>query len=301
MARSSLRPGILAMASATLGLSATALWAGDGERSQKADEGAMFRNAVLNRSDENHNGRLDSKEKALALRELTGRNTSDDDVNALRAQILARFDRNHNGKLERSEVRTALSTVNVKAQAPANDPSASSASTATPADRRRVAAAIQNDPTAAVAFTAQQLTKTGLDADTAQVMAFQRFDLNGDGVLDQSELALAQSLLLQQLAQASTAASLLTPSTLATTTTGTATTGTSTGSTSSQTGTMSGGCSGSSGSGSGTSGSGSGTSGSGSTSTGTGNSALQAANNQRLSNFGNAFARSRGFGGGRGR
>ena len=200
----------------------------------------MFRNAVLNRYDENHNGRLDSKEKALALRELTGRNTSDDDVNALRSQILARFDRNHNGKLERSEVRTALSTVNVKAQAPANDPSASSASTATPADRRRVAAAIQNDPTAAVAFTAQQLTKTGLDTDTAQVMAFQRFDLNGDGVLDQSELALAQSLLLQQLAQASAAASLLTPSTLATTTTGTTTTGTSTGSTSS----MSGGCSG---------------------------------------------------------
>lgn len=118
MARSRWRPGILAMASAILGLSATALWAGDGERSQKADEPAMFRNAVLNRYDDNHNGRLDSKEKAVALRELTGRNTSDDDVNALRSQILARFDRNHNGKLERVEVRTALSTVNVKRKHP---------------------------------------------------------------------------------------------------------------------------------------------------------------------------------------
>jgi Ca2+-binding EF-hand superfamily protein len=291
------------MAATILGLSATTLWAGDSERSQKADEGAMFRNSVLNRYDDNHNGRLDSKEKALALKELTGRNTSDDDVNALRSQILARFDKNHNGKLEKSEVRTALSTVNVKPQAPANDPSASSACTVTPADRRRVAAAIQDDPTAAVVFTAQQLTKTGLDTETAQAMAVQRFDLNGDGVLDQSELALAQSLLLQQLAQASAAASLSTPTTLATTATGTTTTGTSTGSTSSQTGTMSGGCSGSggSGSGSGTSGSGSGTSGSGSTSTGTSNSALQNANNQASSNFGNAFARSRGFGGGRGR
>ena len=296
-----MRAGILAVGSAILGLSATALRAGDVERSQKADEGAMFRNDVLNRYDANHNGRLDSKEKALALQELTGRDTSDDDLNALRSQILARFDRNHNGKLERSEVRTALSTVNVKSQPPANDPSASRASTATPADRRRIAAAINNDPTAAVAFTAQQLTKTGLDTETAQAMAIQRFDLNGDGVLDQSELALAQSLLLQQLAQASAAATLLTPSTLATTSTGTTTTGTSTGSTSSQTGSMSGGCSGSSGSGSGTSGSGSGTSGSGSTSTGTSNSALQGANNQGSSNFSNAFARSRGFGGGRGR
>jgi Ca2+-binding EF-hand superfamily protein len=289
----------LALASTILGLSATASWAGDSERSQTADEGAMFRNAVLHRYDENHNGRLDSKEKALALRELTGRDTSDDDLNALRSQILARFDRNRNGKLERSEIRTALSTVNVKPQATANDPPVSSASTATPTERRRIAAAINNDPTAAVAFTAQQLTKTGVDEETAQAMAVQRFDLNGDGVLDQSELNLAQTILLQQLAQASTAATLLTPSTLATTTTGTTSAGT--GSTSSQTGSMSGGCSGSSGSGSGTSGSGSGTSGSGSTNTGTSNSALQAANNQAQSNFGNAFARSRGFGGGRGR
>ena len=64
MARSRLRAGHFGDGIGNPRLSATASWAGDGERSQKADEPAMFRNAVLNRYDDNHNGRLDSKEKA---------------------------------------------------------------------------------------------------------------------------------------------------------------------------------------------------------------------------------------------
>ncbi len=71
---------------------------------------------------------------------------------------------------------------------------------------------------------------------TAQVLAFQRFDLNGDGVLDQSELALAQAMLLRQLAQAAaTTSTLQTTPLVSSTSTGTTT--------SSQSGSMSGGCS----------------------------------------------------------
>jgi Ca2+-binding EF-hand superfamily protein len=293
MARSRLRTGLLAIGSAILGLSVSSGRAGEVDRSEKADEAAMFRNAILNRYDTNHNGRLDSKEKVVALRELTGRNTSDEDLNVLKEQVLARFDKNGNGRLERSEVRTALATVNTKRPSATTEQPAS-ASTATPAQRRRVATAIRNDPTAAVAFTAQQLTSNGVEPEMAQALAIQRFDLNGDGFLDSSELALAQSLLLQQLAQASTTSTVLTPSTLlssastGTTSTGTTSTGTTRGSTT-------GSCM------SGSSGSSSGTTGTGSTSAGTTNSALQAANNQGLNSFANAFGRARGFGGGRGR
>jgi Ca2+-binding EF-hand superfamily protein len=194
-----LRSGILVMGAAILCLSASSSGAGDAKTAQKDDAATLFRKAVLERFDTNHNGRLDSKEKAAALRALTGRDQSDEEVNALRTQILARFDKNGNGKLERQEVRTALATVNLKSQpADGTQPSTAAAATGTPSDRARIVAEIVRDPSSAVAFTAQQLTSTGIDAATAQQLALQKFDLNGDGVLDASELALAQAALLQQ-------------------------------------------------------------------------------------------------------
>jgi Ca2+-binding EF-hand superfamily protein len=295
MTSRAMRSGILAIGSAILCLSASSSGAGDVKTAQKDDAATLFRKAVLERFDTNHNGRLDSKEKAAALRALTGRNQSDEDVNALRTQILARFDKNGNGKLERQEVRAALATVNPKSR-PAESAQASAATTISSADRARVVAAITSDPTSAVVFTAQQLTSTGVDSATAQQLAFQRFDLNGDGVLDQSELALAQAALLQQLTQAAaTTSTLQTTPLLSTTTTGT--TGTTGTTTTGTTGSMSGGCSSGS---SGSSGSSTGTSGT-TGSTGTSSSAAQAANNQAFGNPNFAAARSRGFGGGRGR
>jgi len=221
-------------------------------------------------------------------------------VNALRTQILARFDKNGNGKLERQEVRTALATVNPKSQpADGTQNSAAAAAIGTPSQRARLVAEIVRDPSSAVIFTAQQLTSTGIDAATAQQLALQKFDLNGDGVLDASELALAQAALLQQLAQAAATTSTLQTTPLATTvttgTTGTTTTGTI--GTTGTTGSMSGGCSGGT---SGTSGSSTGTTGTAGSS-GTSSSAAQAANNQAFGNPSFAAARSRGFGGGRGR
>ncbi len=284
MSSRTLRNAILAIGSAILCLSASLSGAGDAKAVQKRAEATVFRNAVLERFDTNHNGRLDSKEKAAAIRALTSHDDSDEELNALRAQILARFDKNGNGKLERQEIRTALATVNATSH-PAGraQPSAATDATGTVSDRWSAAASIARDPSAAVAFTAQQLTSTGIDAATAQELAFQRFDLNGDGVLDQSELALAQAMLLRQLAQAAATTSTLQATPLVSSTS----TGTTT---SSQSGSMSGGCSSGS----------SGTTSSGQ-STGTAGSIAQAANNQAFGSLSSAAARSRGFGGGRGR
>jgi uncharacterized membrane protein YgcG len=291
---------IVAIACVALCLVVKVSGAADAKRENDGDEWSSLRKAVLARFDINHNGRLDSKEKAKAYRELTSRDDSDDGLNTLRDNLLARFDKNGNGKLERSEVRTALAKLNLKPQvAGAGQLSASMAPTESFSDRNRAAAAaIANDPTAAVALAAQQLTTTGIDSATAQELAIQRFDLNGDGVLDQSELALAQAMALRELATLASSGSTTTSLPLATmistgiTSTGTTSTGTSTSG-------MSGGCSGSGsggGSGSGSSGA-SGSNGSSSTT----NSAALPANNQGFGSPSFANFGARGFGGGRGR
>ena len=295
----------VAICAAILCLAASTSWGSDKKKSQSNQTRAL-RKAVLVRFDANNNGRLDYKEKAQALRQLSNPTTSDDELRSLRAQILSQFDKNGNGKLERSEIRTALGSVNPKTQAAANSQSAStSGSVANSVARSRAAAAIARDPSAAVAFTAQQLTATGVDAATAEQLAINRFDLNGDGVLDSSELALAQAALLKQLAQASSLTSTLGTTSAVTsiplvTTTTTGTTGT-TGTTSSSTGSMANGCSGS-GTGSGSSGTTSSTGQTaGTTNSLANNAANAAANNQGFGSRSFAAARSRGFGGGRGR
>lgn len=273
--------------------------AADAKREIDGDEVASLRKAVLARFDSNHNGRLESKEKAKAYRELLSRDESDDGLNALRESMLVHFDKNGNGKLERSEVRAALMAVNSKARrAKDGDASAIASRGDKVLSVKQVAAVVANDPSAAVAFTAQQLTANGYDTVTAEAIAIERFDLNGDGILDSSELAIAQAQTLQQLAALTTAASTITTPIILTTGTGTTTTGTtSTGTSTTGTGSMAGGCSGS-GSGSGSSG----TSGSGtSTGSGTTNSAASRFNNlafggPSLGNFGQ-----QAFGGRRGR
>src|SRR5580704_11477962 len=287
---------IVAIACVALCLVVKVSGAADAKRENDGDEWSSLRKAVLARFDINHNGRLDSKEKAKAYRELTSRDDSDDGLNTLRDNLLARFDKNGNGKLERSEVRTALVRLNLKPQvAGAGQLSASMAPTESFSDRNRAAA---NDPTAAVALAAQQLTTTGIDSATAQELAIQRFDLNGDSVLDQSELALAQAMALRELATLASPGATTTSLPLATTIS-TGTTGTGTTSTVTSTSGMSGGCSGSGsggGSGSGSSGA-SGSNGSSSTT----NSAALPANNQGFGSPSFANFGARGFGGGRGR
>jgi Ca2+-binding EF-hand superfamily protein len=255
--------------------------AADAKRENDGDEANSLRKAVLARFDANHNGRLDSKEKSQALRELSGRDNSDSGLNSLRQRILAQFDKNDNGKLERSEIRAALATV--------NGPSTGGTSS----DRARTVQAIKNDPSAAVA---QQLNNMGYDTVTAQAAAFERFDLNGDGVLDASELALAQSLALQQLASSgTTSTSVLATPVLVSTSTSTGTTGTTT-STGSTTSGQTGGCSGMGSGSSGTSGS------TGSTGITPGaRAASQQFNNQAFGSLSFATPGGRSFGGGRGR
>lgn len=189
--------------------------AADAKRGRDGDEVSSLRKAVLARFDVNQNGRLDHTEKLKALRELTGRDNSDSELNALREQILDRFDKNGNDKLERSEARAALSALFPRPKTDGDDESqpatAATAATGSTAgtgagslvDRGRATAAIADDPTAAVALTAQLIASTGIDTSSAQQLALQRFDLNGDGVLDASELAAAQAQLLRLLAAAS--------------------------------------------------------------------------------------------------
>jgi Ca2+-binding EF-hand superfamily protein len=280
--------------------------ASDAKREKDGDELTSLRKAVLARFDFNQNGRLDSKEKAKAYRELLSKDNSDEELNGLRERLLSRFDKNANGKLERSEIRAALIAVNSRAK-PALDEQSSTvvASTENRLNAKQMAAAVASDPSAAVAFTAQQLTTNGYDTATAEALAIQKYDLNGDGVLDASEMALAQAQILRQLASLSTTGSTITTPIVLATGTGTSTTGTtSTGSTTSgsSSGSMAGGCSASGSSGT------SGTSGSGtSTGSGTTNSAAARFNNGTFSpafaspSIGNFGAGSGGNGGRRGR
>jgi Ca2+-binding EF-hand superfamily protein len=285
MAIRSSRSWILAVGATGLCLPISVCGAGDTQVATKSDETNSFRNAVLERFDTNHNGRLDSKEKAAATRVLAGRDNTDEGLNDLREQILSRFDKNGNGKLERQEIRAALASVNAKSSAARGAQRSEATESTETVSVRDGKAAIVRDPEAPLVFAAQQLMSTGMDAEMAQAFAFQKFDVNGDGVLDQSELAAAQAALLQQLAQSSATTATPLSTALATSTTGTTSTGTGTSTTSGSSG-MSGGC----GSGS------SGTTGSGTTTGSTQASIAQAANNQALGNLNSA--RTGGFGGG---
>ena len=295
------RNGIVAIACVASCLVVKFSGAADAKREKDGDELNSLRKAVLARFDSNHNGRLDSKEKAKAYRELLSRDEADDDLTAVRNQVLSQFDKNGNGKLERSEVRSALIAVNSQTKADTYEQTSGKCKSR---DRtlsaKQVAKAVSQDPSAAVAFTAQQLTANGYDKMTAEALAIDKFDLNGDGVLDQNELAVAQAQVLQQFASLTTpAATIATPIVLTstgTTTTGTTTTGTtSTGS--SSTGVMAGGCSGS-GSGSGSTG----TSGSSAASgSGTTNSAAAGFGNPSPGSSNIANFAAGGFGGRRGR
>lgn len=220
--------------------------ASDAKREKDGDDLTSLRKAVLARFDFNQNGRLDSKEKAKAYRELLSKDTSDEDLNGLRDRLLSQFDKNGNGKLERSEVRAALIAVNSRAK-PVLDERSSTvvASAENRLNAKQVAAAVASDPSAAVAFTAQQLTTQGYDTGTAEALAIQKYDLNGDGVLDASEMALAQSQILRQLASISTTGSTITTPIVLATGTGTLTTGTTSTGSGSSSGSMAGGCSGS--------------------------------------------------------
>jgi Ca2+-binding EF-hand superfamily protein len=283
------RSWILAIGATGLFLPISVCGGGDTQVARKSDETTAFRMAVLERFDANHNGRLDSKEQTAATRALVDRNNTDEGLTALREQILARFDKNGNGKLERQEIRTALASVNAKSRATRRAQSTETAETTeTASNRGATAAAIARDPEAPLVFVAQQLMSTGMDAETAQAFAVQKLDLNGDGVVDQSELAVAQAALLQQLTQLNATTS--TPlSTAATASTGTTSTGTGT-STTSGSGGMSGGC------GSGSTGTtGSGTTGSGTTTGSTQASTAQAASTRAFGNLNSA--RSSGPGG----
>src|SRR5580704_2474082 len=105
------RNGIVAIACVASCLVVKYSGASDAKREKDGDELTSLRKAVLARFDFNQNGRLDSKEKAKAYRELLSKDNSDEELNGLRERLLSRFDKNANGKLERSEIRAALIAV----------------------------------------------------------------------------------------------------------------------------------------------------------------------------------------------
>jgi hypothetical protein len=159
-----------------------------------------------------------------ATRALTDAKPADTARKAIRAHALAEFDKNGNGTLERQEIRSALASVNAKSHVDrwASRSKGSAASITSESTR-------SSDRTAAQASVAscsiEHQLINGLDAQTAESLAIQRFDTNGDGMLDDIELAVAQAAMLRQAALA--ASSALTQATnLTTAATGTGVTGT---------------------------------------------------------------------------
>ena len=243
--------------------------AGDHVRSAHS----KFRSMVLDQFDANHNGKLDSKERAAANRALSSKGGGPA-VEALREQALADFDSNHNGKLEKTEIHKALNTVN-------------------PSQTTRVAASgktpSQSQRTASTQLQ-QQLLYNGVTSTSSQIQTLESLLANNSGTLTSAEVAAIQTLLTQLLAQSALPNS-TTGFVPLTTTTGTTGTGTTTAST-----TGSGMCSGS--------GSSSSSGSSGSSGTSTASAArvanAQASNGDFLSAGGGGFGGPGGGGGFRG-
>jgi Ca2+-binding EF-hand superfamily protein len=258
--------------------------AGDPATKPQSGASLSFGELALQLFDADQNGRLDAKERATATRALLARGVSDPKQQLLRQKALEEFDANNNGKLERQEIRAALQSVNASSETARPESHSGSSHRRLGGSDGSSGRSTSEDSQLAKTVQRQIMRLGGMDAATAKAFALGNFDLNGDGVLDHSELMAAEAA-LQQYAQAQTARQLLsvapltltTPASAATGTSGSATPSTSTGSSSSQM------CSGSS--------SASGTS--------TGNtSAKSAAGSQSQSTGGTPFAAQGGFAGG---
>ena len=235
---------------------------------------SKFRSMVLEQFDANHNGRLDSKERAAANRALSGKGGGPA-IEALRKQALVEFDANGNGKLDKPEIHKALSSVNTaskSAQVAANDSSKKPLT----AQQREAARELQ-----------QQMSFNGITTTAGQIQALENLLTNSSGTLTPAEMALIQGLLAQLLSQA--------PTSTATTTTIPVTASTGTGSTGTSSSTSTGMCSGSSGSSSS-----SGSSGTGSSGTLTASAARNSNNQNTNSPFLSGGVGEGGFGGGGG-
>jgi Ca2+-binding EF-hand superfamily protein len=241
-------------------LSVSTVLAGEKQGASGKRGETTFQSAMLDQFDENNNGRLDVKEQTAATRVFEGRPESDTAAMAIRRQALAKFDKNGNGTLDRPEIRTAIASVNKKAMADRIAARRVLAASAAAADSDRLAAATSGTGGGCRGRRASSETKvvqaemllTGLDPASAQQLALETFDANGDGALNSSELAAAQNLLSQQIAMARQAMALASQQAISTlpfvsTTTGT-TSGTTTGTTGTTSGSsMVGGCSGTTG------------------------------------------------------
>jgi hypothetical protein len=170
-----------------------------------------FRSMVLEQFDANHNGKLDSKERAAANRGLSSKGGGPA-LESLRQQALAEFDSNHNGKLEKTEIHKALNTVN-------------------PSQTSRVATNTKSPSTQsqriASAQLQQQLLYSGNTTTSSQIQALESLLANNSGTLTSAETAAIQALLAQLLAQVASSGS-TTGFVPLTATTGTGTTGTGT-------------------------------------------------------------------------
>ncbi len=194
---------ILASAAAAVCFPVSAGGAGDAKATGDTRQTASFKRAVLRQFDLNGNGRLDPKELSAATRALASADESDPALAALREQALARFDKNGNGILDRSEIRTALASVNAKPRVGRRVPFGNeSAASRSVAQRSPGSPPADGGSWAAIDFaTRRVMATTGLDAASAETLVIQSFDADGNGVLDASELAAAQTLISQQLAQ----------------------------------------------------------------------------------------------------
>ncbi len=147
-------------------------------KSSSTKSAAGFQNLALKQFDADQDGTLDAAEKTALNRALSAKSGANAAASELRQQALKQFDENGNGTLSRDEVRTAVRSVG-------NAPTSLSLS----------ASQVQSGST--------NLRPQNLATTQGRGGSFlQRFDANGDGVLDQTEMAAAENALMQMMQQA---------------------------------------------------------------------------------------------------
>lgn len=156
---------------------------------------STFGQKVLAEFDSNKNGRLESGERAAATRVLTSKEIRDTNRDSLRRAAISEYDTNKSGALDREEVQSVLqaATAAQKAAAPAK------ASTTTLSANSLT---IKTASTTTTGTSRQQPYQMQIAQQSQAAQSFlKKFDTNGDGTLDQTELAAAQAALNQLLAQ----------------------------------------------------------------------------------------------------
>lgn len=156
---------------------------------------STFGQKVLAEFDSNKNGRLESGERAAATRVLTSKEIRDTNRDSLRRAALTEYDADKSGSLDREEVQSVLQAATTAQKAAAT----AKASTTTLSAN---SSTVKTASTTSSGTSRQQPFQMQIGQQSLAAQSFlKKFDVNGDGTLDQTELAAAQAALNQLLAQ----------------------------------------------------------------------------------------------------